>query len=186
MDRKKITFAIFILVALGQLYVPAKMIMDREEILQKGKSFYFKATPVDPTDPFRGKYITLNFEASRVKTTDQHDWVNGEPVYLLLATDAEGFARVQDVASTQPTDTTDFLAAVVDYTTSDALVVELPFDRFYMEESKAPEAERTYNRTMLDTAKVTYALVKVKSGQAVLADVLIDGVPIREVVKAGL
>lgn len=183
MDKKKIILIAFIAMALVQIYVPAKMIMDRELILKEGKSFLFKAAPIDPNDPFRGKYITLSYEINRIKV-DPKDWVSGEPVYLLLATDAEDFANVLSVSKSPPADTADYLLTTVDYLSSDELVVDLPFDRFYMEESKAPGAERVYSQSLLDASKVTYALVKIRDGQAVLADVLIDGIPIREVVKA--
>ena len=62
------------------------------------------------------------------------------------------------------------------------LTVDFPFDRYYMEESKAIEAERTYRESQLDTNQVAYALVSIKDGESVLKDVLIDGVPIREIV----
>ena len=52
-----------------------------------------------------------------------------------------------------------------------------------MEESKAYEAEQIYIENQIDSSKKTYALVSIKNGDAVLKDVLIDGVSIREVVK---
>ncbi|HMB62545.1 MAG TPA: hypothetical protein VKN36_05700, partial [Eudoraea sp.] len=60
---------------------------------------------------------------------------------------------------------------------------DYPFDRFYMEESKANEAELTYRQSQRDTSKITYALVRIKNGEAVLKDVMIDGISIRELVK---
>ena len=39
MINKKILLSVFILVALVQLFVPAKMILDREDILDKGKEY---------------------------------------------------------------------------------------------------------------------------------------------------
>ena len=51
----------------------------------------------------------------------------------------------------------------------------MPFDRFYMEESKAPKAEKVYNAANSDQRKETYALVYIKDGTAVLNDVIIDG-----------
>ena len=53
MLSKKIIFPLFILVALAQLFVPAKMILDREDVLSTGTAFNFKTRPIDPTDPFR-------------------------------------------------------------------------------------------------------------------------------------
>ena len=52
-----------------------------------------------------------------------------------------------------------------------------------MEESKAYEAELTYRQSQRDTTKLTYALVSIKNGDAVLKDVLIDGISIKEIVE---
>lgn len=54
MTNKKTLLSVFILVAIVQLYVPAKMILDREDILDTGKEYKFKTEPIDPNDPFRG------------------------------------------------------------------------------------------------------------------------------------
>jgi hypothetical protein len=40
-----------------------------------------------------------------------------------------------------------------------------------------------YQEALSDTLQTIYALVRIKEGKAVLEDVMVDGVPIREVVK---
>jgi hypothetical protein len=54
-----------------------------------------------------------------------------------------------------------------------------------MEESKAYDAELAYRESVIDTTQIAYGLVAVKDGDAVLKDVMIDGVSIGEIVKAG-
>lgn len=66
MNKKKILLLSFFLVAVVQLYVPSKMIWDREEVLRTGTEYKFRTAPIDPTDPFRGKYITLRFDDNTV------------------------------------------------------------------------------------------------------------------------
>lgn len=63
------------------------------------------------------------------------------------------------------------------------LTIYYPFDRYYMEESKAYDAELVYTKSLQDTTQVTYALVSIKDGDAVLKDVLIDEISIKEIVK---
>ena len=79
----------------------------------------------------------------------------------------------------------DFLKAKVDYVIHEGskLSIEYPFDRFYMEESKAYDAELTYRRALPDTSQITYALVNIKNGESVLKDVMMNGISIREIVK---
>ncbi len=61
--------------------------------------------------------------------------------------------------------------------------IEYPFDRFYLEESKAPEAERAYWEANRDTTQVAYALVAVKNGHAALKDVMINNKSVIDVVN---
>jgi len=185
MINKKILLPVFILVALVQLYVPAKMILDREDILDKGKEYKFKTEPIDPNDPFRGKYITLRYEEDMIEIQNEADWLRGEIIYVFLTTDNEGFAKILSVSKENPNSKQDFLKTKVSYVTgngSNKLTIDYPFNRYYMEESKAYDAELTYRESQLDTNQIAYALVSIKDGEAVLKDVLIDGVSIREIV----
>jgi len=56
-----------------------------------------------------------------------------------------------------------------------------PFDRFYMEESKASLADAAYQEARRDTSKVTYALISIHNGEGIVEDVIIDGKPIKQV-----
>lgn len=186
MSKKKLVIAVFILVAIMQLYVPAKMIIDREDVLATGKEFKFKMAPVDPNDPFRGKYITLRYKEDRVQLQSENDWKRNEVIYVLLSTDKDGYATIRSVSKIKPAGDQDFVKAKVDYFMNDEnknLIIAYPFDRFYMEESKAPAVEKVYNESLRDTTQVAYALVNIKQGDAVIKDVLINGIPLQEIVK---
>ncbi len=187
MNNKKLLLPAFILVALVQLYVPAKMIWDREDVLDTGTAYKFKTAPIDPNDPFRGKYIMLSYEETTVGVPNEQDWKVGESIYASLITDNNGFAKIKSISKTAPTDNQDFIKAKVSFVTrngSNTLTIDFPFDRYYMEESKAYEAEINYIQSQQDTSKTTYALVSAKNGEAVLKDVMIDGTAIRELVKS--
>lgn len=186
MNSKKIILIAFILVALVQLYVPARMIFDQESILLTGTEYKFRTAPIDPTDPFRGKYITLSFNERTVEIENAQNWLVGETIYVLLTTDINGFAKIESVSKDKPAINKDFLTAKVDYVTGNdekKLVIDYPFDRYYMEESKAYDAEVVYRESQLDTTQVAYALVRIKDGESALADVLIDGTSIKEIVR---
>lgn len=186
MNSKKILLTAFILVAIVQLAIPGKMIWDREKILETGKDFKFETAPVDPSDPFRGKYIVLDYKENSFDVESTKEWIDGTNVYVILKTDTKGFAKIDDVSSEKPTADLDFVEVKVDYVidgSSKRLFISYPFDRFYMEESKAYPAEQAYVKSQLDSTKTTYALVSIKNGDAVLKDVLIDGIPIRDVVE---
>jgi len=171
----------FAVTALIQLSVPAKMIYDCEITARQGTEYKFKAEPVDPNDPFRGKYITLSFSMENLTTKDT-TWLAGETAYIALAKDSLGFAKAAGLSRKKPE--TDYITTEIFYKITDTEVrVKLPFDRYYMEESKAPEAETAYGEYAgRQDYKPVYALVGVKDGNAVLKDVIIDGMPIKDYV----
>jgi uncharacterized membrane-anchored protein len=181
MQKKKIIILVFILVALTQLYIPASMIWEKEDIIESGTEYKFRTAPVDPSDPFRGKYITLKYKDNTFKCKDESLWKKGDKAFVSLITDKDGFAKIGDVSKHKPEDNNSYLKAKIGHVTQDGsnmLTVDYPFTRFYMEESKAGPAETLYQEVERDSSVTTYALVVIKKGNAVLRDVLIDGVSI--------
>lgn len=188
MSLKKIILSAFILTVFVQLTVPVKMILDREDILKNGSEYKFRTAPIDPTDPFRGKYITLWYEEDLVEIQTHEKWIQGETVFVLLSMDDEGFAEIRSVVKEEPNSSnSEYVKARVNYffqDSSNTIRIDYPFNRFYMEESKAYGAELAYRESQTDTTQTAYALVSIKEGDAVLKDVLINDIPIRELVKA--
>jgi len=183
MKYKKWLLPLFVLVALVQLYVPAKMIWDKEEVLSTGKEYKFKTRPVDPTDPFRGKYITLDYEENQMPVSNVVDWKIEETIYVHLTNDKAGYAKVHAISKEKPTGTVDFVKAKITGMYDEKVTFWYPFDRYYMEESKAYPAEQMTREARRDTTKTTYALVVVKQGESVLKDVMIDGQSIQKLIE---
>jgi len=188
MKNKILIIAIFLVVVIAQLFVPAQMIYNQEDILKTGKTFKFQCEPIDPNDPFRGKYITLNFKESEIRINNSKDWKNNETVYAKITTAKDGFAKIESVSKTQPTDNSIYLKLKVDYINNYnndyKMELEFPFNRFYMNENKAKNAEIAYAEAVIDTTKIAYALVATKNGEAVIKDVLIDNISIKVLAKA--
>jgi uncharacterized membrane-anchored protein len=186
MKNKLFAVSAFAIVALIQLYVPASMIFEREDILATGKEYKFETEPVDPNDPLRGKYIYLRFKESTYPVKDQKEWTKDEQIFVLLR-DSLGFAKVAGVSKERPADGVDYLEAKVGWYYEDSRVYfAYPFDRFYMEESKAYDAELSYRESSDQNGSRAYALVYIKKGESVLKDVIIEDMPIKEFVKKRL
>jgi GDYXXLXY protein len=182
---KKITIGLFIAMCLLQWLVPAKMIYDSENLLREGTQYRFRTLPIDPSDPFRGKYITLNFEATSITLTDSTDWKPGEAVFVSFTTDSAGFAQADAISRDEPSSGS-YLKTTISYRTTNKpfqVFFELPFDRFYLEESKAPQVEQVYLNSQRDSTQVTYGLVSIGAGTALLKDVMINEKSIVEVVN---
>ena len=177
-------FSLFVLLALIQLSVPAQMIFKRESILNTGIAYKFKTQPVDPSDPFKGKYIFLNYDVNNIKV-ENRDWQRQQNVYISIANDSLGFVKATSASIKQPKNGM-FVKARVDwYSVKDnSLRFTFPFNEFYMEESKAYNAEIAHRNAQRDSLpNNTYALVFVKDGQAVLDNVFINDVPIAKFVE---
>lgn len=187
--NKTIPIPAFILMVIIQLYIPVQMIGHKESILAKGKEFKFRTAPIDPTDPFRGKYISLSFNANTFHVANAEDWTQGDPIFVMLGEDEKGFVKINSISKDKPIDDDNYVKASIDYIIADTMsyiTVNYPFDRFYMEESKAQGAQDAYTEAALDTNQVAFAVVSIKNGDAVIKDVMIDNVPIKDVVKARL
>ena len=186
MNSKKILLTAFILMAIIQLAIPGKMIWDREKILETGKVFKFETAPFDPSDPFRGKFIVLRFKENSIAMETDENFLSGEEIYVILKKNQAGFATIDFVTKEKPAESIDYVIAKIDFVSGSrnkTINISYPFDRFYMEESKAYDAEKEYIKSQRDTSKTTYALVRIKDGEAVLKDVFIDEISIREIVN---
>lgn len=186
MKNKNLLITLFLFVVIAQLIVPAQMIYNQEDILNTGKIVKFQCEPIDPNDPFRGKYITLNFKENRIKVKNFKNWKNNETVYAEIETSKDGFAKIKSLSRTEPTDNSTYLKLKISYIADyeNKIYLDFPFNRFYMNENKAKKAEEVYTESTIDTTKIAYALVATKNGEAVIKDVLIDNKSIKELAKA--
>ena len=96
------------------------------------------------------------------ETDDPEAWKREDRVFASLENDAEGFAQITAL-SARPPDSGPYLQTDVQYVYAERrevrdrddpaagtltgewrVTLKMPFDRFYMEEKLAPEAERAY------------------------------------------
>jgi uncharacterized membrane-anchored protein len=179
MYERGIVLYLFVAVAIAQICVPLSMITQRERTLAEGEVFRFKTAPVDPSDAFRGRYVALQIEASNVTLTNAAAYRHGQTVYASLEKDENDFARITGVSVDRP-EGKPYVSATVSYGYGTQLNLNLPFDRYYMNEDKAPKAEAAYWRNNTRTNRNTYVSVRVRSGFAVLEELYIGGMPIKE------
>jgi uncharacterized membrane-anchored protein len=165
-----ILLAVFLL----QLLIPASMIGKREATLRAGTPYRFKTRPVDPHDPFRGRYVALRFEEGSARIADEKVR-RGQKLFVEVNEGEDGFAKLGKASRKRP-DKSDYIKVRANYSTGGTNVtVSLPFDRYYMNEKRAPEAERAYWDNNRGTNRNTFALVKVLNGMAVTEGLYIDG-----------
>jgi uncharacterized membrane-anchored protein len=186
---KKRAFILLGLLVVAQLAVPLQMIRDRENTLKNGTLFKFQTRPIDPADPFQGRYVWLAYEDDYIPgpKREDTDLRHRESVFVTLDTGPDGFAKLSDWSRTRPK-SRHYLKLrfkgnrtawnpETKKRTHKGLRFDLPFDRFYMEEGKAPQAEKLAREATRNTN--CWANVRILNGKAVVEDVFAEGQSLR-------
>ncbi len=106
------------------------MILEKENILAEGREFRFKTAPIDPNDPFRGKFITLNFAANSIEVENDSDYHSDETVFVSIANNDSGFAQIVSISKERPVDDSDYVEARVRYVSGETeprVYIQYPF-----------------------------------------------------------
>ena len=96
-----------------------------------------------------------------------------------------GFVQVTEVTKNEPKSEF-YIKAKVDWYNEfeKELNIVYPFNKFYMDETKAYNAELAHMKAQQDSIpNNTYALVFIKNGKAVLDNVFINEIPIAKYVE---
>ena len=176
---KSLRLALWIALALAQLAVPAWMIVGEERILRDGRRLKLHTRPVDPADVFRGRYVALGYTIERVP----RELVRGhfeyrDTAYLELREGADGFAELVALHKEKPAGDL-VLKATVNFLTPETVGVELPFNRYYMDENLAPHAE-TAVRAGGSEPSDAWVTIRVLGGRGVIEELYLGGKPVRE------
>jgi uncharacterized membrane-anchored protein len=97
-----------ILAVILQLIVLAYMAGEREYILRNGKVIHLRTAPIDPRDMFRGDYVRLNYEISRIpvsrlKGVDSVGQLKkGDKIFVSLEEGPNGLYELVDAGLERP------------------------------------------------------------------------------------
>ncbi len=177
MNNRNLMIGLFAVAVIAQLAVPGWILARHENVLRNGETFKFRCAPVDPVDLLRGRYVALGFREMRA--TGIPDLDHGiDPLYVSFETGEDGFARAADVFPDPPTDRPYLRVGKHDWRPMGhgEVRIDLPFNRFYMDENAAPEAERAMRRRNGE-AREAYLEVRIMDGRAVPVELYIDGKP---------
>ena len=178
MKNKKLVYIAFFLMALVQLYVPYKMISNRNDVLENGKHLKFLLNSNDPYDHFRGKYINIDFIANKFKTSDKNIWKNGDEVYVTFKNDEYGFAMIKSVSRQKPKGTETYVRAEIDRFYDNEVEILYPFNKYFLNEAISESTEKMLIEAHNDKSKIVFVVVSVKDGEAVLKDLKIEDIPV--------
>ena len=172
---------LFLLLMIFQLYVPASVVFKQERIHISGTKFKMQLAPIDPNDPFRGKYIILSFKENTVRLPKQGKYRSGDDVYVIMKPGQNDFLKIESISN-------DFQSVTLPATCIKAKIRSImevdgykeaqlvyPFTRFYVEESRAAEIEKRYLEAVADSNTVSYGIVSVYNESVAVDDVVING-----------
>ena len=165
--RKELIFSLFSVLVILQIATPASMILKRESVLKHGQEFRFKTAPVDPYDAFRGRYVALRIEDNEVIRPAGIKLIPEQKVYAHITVDEYGVAHISSISISRPSAQA-YILAKVWYVDGNKVRLSFPIDRYYMEETAAPRAERFYRDHSSQKKQDAYVTVKVKDGFAVV------------------
>lgn len=171
-----------------QLAIPFRIIQGHERILRQGTAYRFLTQPIDPADPFQGRYVRLRYQSNHIDCDPQDVDLNyREPIYAELEVDENGFAYFANWSREPPAEG-DYLKTRYHGTnrrwhndsktwTTNGIRVDIPFNRFYMDEAKAPRAEVLARDATRSTN--CWANVRILNGKALIEDVFAEGKSLR-------
>jgi uncharacterized membrane-anchored protein len=130
-----------------------------------GKKVVLATQPVDPFDPFRGQYMTINYEISRI--SDVEGFSEGDSVFISLKEDEQGIWRKESVSKSKP-DKGDFIKGEVTSVYGNSIRIEYGIEQFFFE-----------RHAELPTRNITVEAIVANSGRAKLVQLLHNGEPIK-------
>jgi uncharacterized membrane-anchored protein len=146
--------------------------------LHFGQEIILKTAPIDPRDLFRGDYVTLSYEISRIDLNDipyDANFLSGETIYACLSK-KEKFWTIDSVSHTKPNLNENFVCMKGRVTSSynNRISVEWGIESYFVPEGKGQLIERQRN------AENVSVIVSVDSTcSPVLKELLINDEPVK-------
>ena len=180
---KNLSWLLFGLMVLLQWVAPVRQILKYERVLAEGTLVRFKCRAPDPYDPLRGRYLAVAVENTRVPSSSVKGFNEGHQVYADIVVGADGMATFGKVSATPPAAGLYLACKMPSYFYGDDVSLVMPFDRYYLNEAKAPAADRWMATMRTERTKPTWVEVRVRDGVAVIVDIKHAGVSLADAIK---
>lgn len=166
---------IFLLIGLFWLVIIGGFIGYKEFTLKTGDEILLKTRPVDPRDLFRGDYVILRYEISRIDTKETTfkaaDFESGDKVYVRLNVDDEQVGNLAGIGKDKPA-VGKFIEGEVVRVYGDNLEVEYGIESYFVPEGRGKEIEREMGKIYTKVAIDDF-------GNAVIRSLVLDGEEIK-------
>jgi uncharacterized membrane-anchored protein len=147
----------------------AGMVYDRVQHLRHGREIVLNIRPVDPRDLFKGDYVRLAFDISRLQPpvqTPTH--ARGEPVFALLAKGAaDGDWTVMSVTAARPAVVANQIAL---HAKLNGTWLTYGIERYYVPEGTGPKLE-----AQARSGKLAAIVAVDAKGRTAIKGLMLDG-----------
>jgi hypothetical protein len=103
--------------------------------------------------------------------------------YAEIRTNSDGFAEISNLSTDKQNLSGDYIEVKIRSRQKDKVTINLPYNRYYMEESIAKPSEDYVREIRRDSTVNVYGIINIKDGNGVLTEVMINGRPITDVVR---
>lgn len=166
------------LALLLQWLVPLSLIVGREQVIRNGTEVRMVVVPIDPSDPFRGRYVRINPQPEGSgEVVLPAGLKRGQTAYAVLTTDERGYARLERIVEARPESGLSLKGLVRSPGSS---TLDFGLDRYYLNEKLAPAAEALL-RDRLQTESEVAVTIRLYKGRGVITGLTVDDQPVETV-----
>lgn len=188
----------YLLALAAALFYPVSKIISMEYPKTPPETYLFRTVVYDPYDPMRGRYVRLNLNTMQIRIPREYSITKPRnPCYAVLEKNADGIAVITDLVADlksvpkgKHAVKAKYLYYAKDWDQKTKRLkkngrhsIQLPFDRFYMNEKLAPEAERIVRENLPVENSVLLKVRIYTDGSFAVEDLLVKGKGIREMIR---
>lgn len=136
-----------------------------------GKTFILATQPVDPFDIFRGQYLSINYDISRISNLSDYGIsvspeLVGESIYAILEKDSLGIERAKGYSLAKPT-SGDFIKGQIKYAYGGSVFVSYGIEQYFFEKN-----------AQFSTQNITVEVKVSDAGRATISKLYRNGKPL--------
>lgn len=170
---------------LAQLAVPAQMVLDQVMVRARGVQLKIRCSPVDPVHPFMGRYVRLNLSGEVAAPKSRPGRAGGmRDAWVTYTLDEQGYVTPTALYWVRPKDAPSLKVQTLGSVQDGKIRFSYPFDRYYMNEMKAPEVDRAMAGGRWNPRpREVFVTVRVLGDTAVLEELYLDAKPALEYLR---
>ncbi|MBI5138726.1 MAG: GDYXXLXY domain-containing protein [Candidatus Vogelbacteria bacterium] len=135
--------------------------------LLTGTTAVLETLPIDPFDPLRGQYITINYKIGTLPAPS--DITEGDTVYITLKKDVNGTAQFEKLSESKPKDSL-FIKGEVESTNGEKIRVRYGIEQYFFERNAYFPTNNIFVKVKIDSRGQARIIELLQNGKPVVID----------------